>query len=139
MKSNQKIIKRSKYGNEKVTYKGIEFDSRLEMNRYIFLEAKEREGVISNLRVHQSYELIPKQTRKEIKHLKTKDKEVEKTVFQPITFTPDFVYERDGETIAEDTKGSKLLVSADFPLRRKLLYWRYGVYVNIITKPTTWE
>lgn len=138
MKSTPKI-KRSKYGNEKVVYQGIEFDSRLEMNRYIFLKAKEDAGEISNLRVHQSYELIPKQTKTEVKHLKTKDKVVEKTLFLPITFTPDFVYERNGETTAEDTKGSKFLVSADFPLRRKLLYWRHGVYVNIITKPTVWE
>ena len=51
----------SKYGNAKPTYKGIEFDSGLEMLRYRFLERKLKAGQITELRRQVRYPLIPAQ------------------------------------------------------------------------------
>lgn len=129
--------KGQKYGNDKVLYDGIEFDSKLEKNRYIFLREAEERGEIENLQCHVTYEIIPKMTRQEVVHLKTKDKIVERVVFSATKFTPDFVYTRNGNVVAEDVKGSKLVVSRDFPLRRKLLYQTHGILCDIIFKATT--
>lgn len=131
---------RSKYGNKQVVHDGITFDSIKEGERYLFLKEQQKKGVISNLQCHVKYELIPHQAHivHRTKQLKTKLKEwdEERTLFLAINFTPDFVYERDGRTVAEDVKGSKFLTSKDFPLRQKLLYFRHGIYVHIITKAT---
>lgn len=132
----------NKYGAEKVEYDGITFDSKVEGERYLYLKTLLLAGEISDLETHKTYELVPKQTTKEIVHLKTKDKEVERTLFHPVVFTPDFVYTtKDGELVCEDVKGSTMLVSADFPLRRKLLYYRYGIYCRLVTytKKRGWE
>ena len=48
----------SKYGNKKVEYNGIKFDSLLERNRYIFLKDQEDKGVIQRLALQPSYRLM---------------------------------------------------------------------------------
>ena len=40
---------RSKYGNKRVQYQGITFDSILERDRWIVLQARQRDGKISSL------------------------------------------------------------------------------------------
>lgn len=129
--------KRNKYGNDKVIIDGITFDSKLEGRRYLFLRDQEKKGIITDLKCHPTYELLPKQTRKEIVHLKTKDKEVEKFLFHPIVFTPDFEYKYNGEVRTEDVKGSKLIVAPDVPLRIKLLYFEYKILCKLVFKATT--
>ena len=133
--------KKNKYGAQKVVHDGIEFDSTIEGERYLYLKTLLLAGEIKNLETHETFEILPKQTRIEVKHLKTKDKEVEKVVFQNIEFTPDFVYEKDGELIAEDVKGSLSVVSKDFPIRRKLLYYFHNIYVNVViySKSKGWQ
>lgn len=106
----------------KVTYKGIEFDSKDEMMRFIDLENKQKMGVISNLHRQVSFELIPRQSKMVVKHLKTKDKMVEKFLENPAIYTCDFLY-KEGETyVIEDTKSyfTRSQVE-DYPLRRKLM------------------
>lgn len=132
----------NKYGAEKIEHDGITFDSKVEGERYLYLKTLQCAGEISELETHKTYELLPKQTFKEVVHLKTKDKEVERTLFLPVVFTPDFVYKnKAGELVCEDVKGSTMLVSADFPLRRKMLYYRYGIYCHLVTytKKRGWE
>lgn len=133
--------KKNKYGAQKVVHDGIEFDSTIEGERYLYLKTLLLAGEIKNLETHKTFEILPKQTRIEVKHLKTKDKEVEKVVFQNIEFTPDFVYEKDGKLIAEDVKGSLFVVSKDFPIRRKLLYYFHNIYVNVViySKSKGWQ
>lgn len=132
--------KGAKYGNTKVNIDGIVFDSKIESQRYLFLKEKQNNNEISDLQCHVTYELIPRQTEHitEVKHLKTKDKIIEKerVIFHSISFSPDFIYKYNGKIIAEDVKGSKLLVSKDFPLRQKLLYFYHKIYVHVITKAT---
>ena len=133
--------RKGKYNNTKVEIDGITFDSKKESHRYLILKDALQRGEISDLECHKTYELLPPQKIKvtETKQLKTKVKiiEKEKTLFMAVHFSPDLVYKnKDGKTIVEDCKGSKRMVSADFPLRQKMFYAKYGLYVNIVTKAT---
>lgn len=109
------------------------------MARYIFLSNREKEGEISGLRTQVEYLLIPAQYRTEIKHLKTKDKEIQRLVERPCSYVADFVYERNGQLIVEDYKGSKFMIDEKFPIKKKLMLWNYNIAVQIVTKPTFWE
>ena len=138
-KGEEHVKKKNKFNAQKVTIDGITFDSGLEGDRYLVLKEALSKGEISDLRLHQTYELLPSQKIKvtEIKQLKTKVKvvEKEKTIFLGVKFTPDFVYRNKfGELIAEDIKGSKKVISRDFGLRQKMLYSTQGIYVNIVMK-----
>lgn len=109
---------RSKYQAIKVKIDGIKFDSKMEAKRYLQLKELEKAGEIRNLRLQESFELQPK----------FKDKDG-KTI-RAITYIADFVYEQDGETIVEDTKG---IETTDFKIKKKLLLYRYpniNFYIN---------
>ena len=51
--------RKAKYGSKKVTFDGLEFDSKKEMYRYIRLKSMQEEGLISDLRMQVPYEIIP--------------------------------------------------------------------------------
>lgn len=126
--------KRGKYGNKKVEIDGMTFDSKSEGKVYLCLKDLQESGVISNLQVHPRWEIQPKLTEQYVKHLKTKDKLCERTILQPIHYTADFSFEYKGELRVIDVKGSKFAISADFPLRVKMLKYRYGLDVDIVYK-----
>ena len=105
----------------KVTYNGIEFDSRDEMNRYIELCDMQGKGLISNLRRQYSFELIPRQSKMVVKHLKTKDKMVEKFLENPAIYTCDFMYLENGVYVVEDAKSTFTRLDKSYILRRKLM------------------
>lgn len=130
---------RPKYGNHKVSFKGETFDSQLELARYLFLTNREQEGKISNLHRQVDYELIPAQYGTRIKHLKTKDKEETYLLEKACHYKADFVYERDGKLVVEDVKGSRFLMTADFKIKKKLLLYRYGIAIQIVTEATFWQ
>ena len=124
--------KKSKYHNKKVVYEGISFDSKKEMNRYVFLKDMEDKGVIENLERQVRFVLIPSLTEDVVVHLKTKDKVVKKTIQLAITYTCDFRYVHDGMTIVEDIKASPKSAALDhvFLLKEKLFRWRYGFAIK---------
>lgn len=129
----------NKYGAKKCSLMGASFDSRLEGNRAIFLLGALKEGKIRNLRRQVEFELIPKQTYKVEKQLKTKVKEVERVAEQKCCYVADFVYEKrmlDGtwQTVVEDTK-SEVTRTADYIIKRKLMLFRHGIRIREITKP----
>lgn len=129
----------NKYGAKKCSLMGASFDSRLEGNRAIFLLGALKEGKIRNLRRQVEFELIPKQTYKVEKQLKTKVKEVERVAEQKCYYVADFVYEKrmsDGtwQTVVEDTK-SEVTRTADYIIKRKLMLFRHGIRIREITKP----
>ncbi len=129
----------NKYGAKKCSLMGTSFDSRLEGNRAIFLLGALKEGKIRNLRRQVEFELIPKQTYKVEKQLKTKVKEVERVAEQKCCYVADFVYEKrmsDGawQTVVEDTK-SEVTRTADYIIKRKLMLFRHGIRIREITKP----
>ena len=129
--------KQNKYHNEKCAYKGIEFASKKERDRYIFLEGRWEAGEISNLRTQVKVELLPAIYETETVQLKTKTKEVKKLVQKPVYYVADFVYEYNGETIYEDTK-SKATVTKVFALKKKMMRALKGIDVKENYNPTEW-
>lgn len=122
------MFKRRKYGNTKCELNGITFDSKKERDRYIFLKDAESKGVISQLELQPTFELIPKITEQIVKHLKTKDKIEEKFIQHPITYTADFSYVKDDVRVVEDVKASPKPYAIDevFKLKEKLFRWKFG-------------
>lgn len=125
---------RPKYGNKKVEYNGIFFDSIKEKNRYIVLFQAQTDGLISDLKLQPRWELLPAKKEKYVKHLKTKDKICERTITLPIHYTADFSYIKDGVLIVEDVKSSPKLLSKDVPLRLKMMKYFHNIDVRLVYK-----
>lgn len=128
-------MKHLKYQNHKVTYQGLEFDSRAEMQRYIELKCRLIRGEIAGLHRQWRFMIIPKVNGHRIKHLKTKDKTITYCVEKPAYYTCDFIYlERyrreilggvryDWRTVIEDCKSTYTRSLKDYVLRRKLMVY----------------
>lgn len=129
-----RVANRSKYGNSKVEYQGIKFDSKREMQRYIILKDAENKGVISDLRMQVKFELIPAVKETYIQHLKTKDKECTRTLQLPITYTCDFAYIKDNELVIEDVKISKSMLPKEYVLKKKMMFALKGIKIREIYK-----
>ena len=138
---------RPKYGNKKIKNAFGTYDSELEYARFIFLSNRQKEGEISDLRRQVEYLLIPAQYGTEIRHLKTKDKEMRVLLERPCSYIADFVYERNGETIVEDCKGEDKKYkgnrfsteTAAFKIKKKLMLYIHKIQIKIISSPTFWE
>lgn len=126
------MIPRRKYGNKKLVNADGEFDSKGEYLRWIVLMEAERSGAIRNLRRQVVFELLPTQYRDEVVHLKTKDKTVRRVAERPVTYVADFVYEKDGKTVAEDFKG---FPDEKYPIKRKMMLYFHDIAVREIKKP----
>lgn len=102
---------KSKYHNKKVVIDGITFDSKLEATRYTKLKLLERNGLIKDLVLQPSYELIPS--------FKKGNKTYRKT-----SYIADFSYydKELNKVIVEDTKGFKTDV---YILKKKLFEYLY--------------
>ena len=109
------LKKGSKYHAQKTMVDGILFDSKREAERYQELKLLEKTGWIQNLQRQVKYELIPP--------LKKTGEKTERAV----TYTADFVYEENGETVVEDVKGMR---TKEYRLKRKLMIWRYGIWIK---------
>lgn len=105
----------SKYKSKKTVVNGIVFDSRREAKRYSELLLLERAGVIKNLELQKSFELIPSQ--------KINGKVVER----PCKYIADFVYEENGKIVVEDTKGMR---TDKYIIKRKLMLYKYGIQIK---------
>ena len=130
---------RQKYGNSKIKNAYGTFDSSLEWSRFLFLSNRQKEGEISGLRRQVEYLLIPAQYGTEIRHLKTKDKEVRVLLERPCSYIADFVYERNGKTIVEDCKGAKAIITETAKIKKKLLLWVHGIELRYIFSATQWD
>ena len=112
------------------------FDSKSEYERYLLLLDMERNGLITDLKRQVTYELLPQQTKVVRKALKTKVKEVVKVVEQDMKYTCDFTYyDKDGEFIAEEHKGSKWNVDEAVRIKKKLLYYFHGIELKFSFPP----
>ena len=120
--------KGNKYGNKKVEYNGLKFDSKKEKDRYIFLKEQERIGNIQDLQLQVRYELIPAIKEEYVEHLKTKDRVKTRTVQLAITYTCDFQYYKNGVIVTEDVKASPKTASLDktFLIKEKLFRWKFN-------------
>ena len=130
---------RPKYGNKKIKNAFGTYDSELEYARFVFLSNRQKEGEISGLRRQVEYLLIPAQYGTEIRHLKTKDKEVKVLLERPCSYIADFVYERNGKTIVEDCKGAKAIITETAKIKKKLLLWVHGIELRYIFSATQWD
>ena len=99
----------NKYGNHKCTYKGIRFDSKKECQYFIYLEALEAQGMISELKRQVRFTLQPS-----FKH--------QGKTIRAITYVADFTYvDSDGKYHIIDTKGVKTDV---YLLKKKIMQFQ---------------
>ena len=99
----------NKYGNHKCTYKGIRFDSKKECQYFIYLEALEAQGKISDLKRQVRFTLQPS-----FKH--------QGKTIRAITYVADFTYvDSDGKYHIIDTKGVKTDV---YLLKKKIMQFQ---------------
>lgn len=113
---------KSRINSQRVIANGIEFDSKIEHDRYLELLVMEREGVISELQCHPAWELIPPQ------------KVPGKRPFRGHRYTADFRYMRDGKMIVEDVKSVKTREERDYIINRKLMWMLLGIYVEEVVR-----
>lgn len=102
----------SKYGAKK----SGGYDSRKEHRRANELKLMQRAGLISNLREQVKYVLIPTQRD-------TCGKLLEKEC----SYYADFVYDRNGVTVVEDTKGVR---TQEYIIKRKLMLAVHGIRIK---------
>lgn len=127
---------RRKYGNSKTVFKGVEYDSKRERDRHIFLLDAERRGIISDLRRQVTFHLLPAQYETVEKQLKTKTKEVSVCVERAVDYIADFTYMKDGQLVVEDTKIAKKLLPPEYVLKRKMMLYFHGIKIKEVYKPT---
>lgn len=129
--------KENKYHAKKVVVDGIAFDSEKESKRYLFLKQAQADGIISGLELQPQYIILPAIKGKRVKHFqRIPDRIEEYTIQQPIKYTADFRYVKDGQTVVEDIKGSKFTISRDLPLRIKMMKYFHNIDVKLVFKPT---
>ena len=112
-----------KYHNKKCVYKGLEFDSRKERDRYIYLESRWKKGEITNLERQKEFVVLPKITKTVAIQLKTKVKYVERVDEQETKYHCDFYYYdvKERKFIVEEVKSEATRKVRDYSMRRKLL------------------
>ncbi len=130
----------NKLGNRSITIDGIEFQSIREGNRYCELKLLQRAGKISNLELQKRYELIPAHYEEvetgefyKVGSKKGQPKTKKVCVEQSLHYVADFVYEENGKTIVEDSKGFRDTSSAPyakFVIKRKLMLWIHGIRIK---------
>lgn len=99
----------------------MHFDSKREARRYMDLWLMQRAGEITNLRTQVTYPLLPKQVHPD----GTKERAID--------YVADFVYEQDGKTVVEDSKGFRDTSSAAyrvFVMKRKMMLYFHGITVR---------
>lgn len=107
--------KGGKFGNVKVTTRDGTFDSKLELRRWYALGLMQYNGEILNLRRQVKYILVDKSAHG-----------------GAISYIADFVYEKNGETVVEDTK-SDATKTPLYRLKKRLMAERYGIIIKEIT------
>lgn len=115
----------TKYHSKKIEADGQTFDSQKEYRRWCDLRLLERAGAIKDLRRQVKYILIPTQygppiigPRGGVRRWPVLEREC--------AYVADFVYQKDGETVVEDTKGMR---TEAYVIKRKLLLERYGIRI----------
>lgn len=109
--------RKTKYGNKKVSFQGRVFDSIIERDRYVYLQAAQSRGEIRNLRCQVSFDLDVNG-----EHI--------------CKYIADFVYEVVDDiswSVVEDVKG---MVTPIFKLKAKLMLAVHGIEVKVVKSPT---
>lgn len=112
-----KYMKRNKFNAVKTTIDGIKFHSKKESVRYMQLKLYEKGGLITDLRLQVSYELIPKLV-------------INGKTERAIKYIADFVYidTVHNVEVVEDVKG---MITDIFKLKYRLMKMIYGIDIKI--------
>ena len=86
-------MRKNKYGAKRVTYHGLNFDSRHEGDRWLILMDRKRRGEISDLKRQVSFEL------------EGRDAPILTPTGRKMRYVADFTYIENGVLIIEDAKG----------------------------------
>lgn len=122
------VKRKAKYGSKKVTYNGIDFDSKKEMYCYIRLKSMQDEGEISDLRLQVPFEIIPAVYETQEVQLKTKVKVVTKCIQRAAYYVADFVYtDKDGNQVVIDAKGFR---PYEYELKKKMMRAFLGITIK---------
>ena len=109
----------NKYRNKKILIDNHRFDSELEAKRYCQLKLLQRAKQISNLRLQVPF-LLQEGFKKNGK------------THRKIEYIADFVYEENGQTVVEDTKG---ICTDVFRIKQKMFEYKYpNLSIKIIGK-----
>lgn len=120
--------RKAKYGSKKVTFDGLEFDSKKEMYCYIKLKSMQDEGEISDLRLQVPFEIIPAVYETHEVQMKTKVKTVTKLVQRAAYYVADFVYtDKDGIKVVVDAKGFR---PYEYELKKKMMRAFLGITIK---------
>lgn len=111
----------SKYGASKVEYKGMKFDSKYELQYYLYLLDLQKQGKINHLRRQTKFLLIPSTKKIVPKQLKTKVKYVERVVEMQALYHNDFTFIENGKYVCCEFKSKMTSKLADYIIRRKLM------------------
>lgn len=132
-----------KQSSRKVMFAGIEFDSKLEADRYIFLLSQAQEGVIDLSDPHPEFIIqLATTLPKTALHPKIRQR-------GDLTYTADFEYFYQGVIVVEDVKGAYTntrkghkagdpIVSPASKLRMNIIQRRYPEYVLVMVMSPTW-
>lgn len=113
----------SKYGNKKVTVHGINFDSKMEAEYYLYLLELQARGEVKDIELQPKYLLQPA--------FKKNGKSIRK-----IEYIPDFkVTYIDGSTDVIDVKGME---TSDFKLKKKMFQYKYPEDLKLMTHSKKW-
>lgn len=120
-----------KYNNKKSIVDGINFDSKKEAKRYKELKTLEKAGIIHELQRQVKYVLIPAQYEHTgevyaIGNNKGKPKKG-RLIERECAYYADFVYNQNGETIVEDTKGVR---TTEYVIKRKLMLYVHDIRIK---------
>ena len=116
----------NKYGNTKLEFDEKTFASKKELQRYKTLKAMLEIGVISELRLQQTFVLTEQGKRSP-----------DGKAIIPVKYVADFVYvdNESGQTIIEDVKGYRNPADSAyriFKIKQKIMLDRFGIWVKEI-------
>ena len=125
----------------KHTYNGVEFDSNEEIEFYLWCEEAYEAGIITHFTYQpQAFILSERASVYEIKKLKTKKKFVDKFLFHPHKYTPDFeIVAKEIKALTKtsmfyyvDVKGGFSIYNnhREFSINQKWVYDKFGHYIN---------
>jgi hypothetical protein len=111
------MYKKNKYNNKITELDGIKFHSRKESVRYSQLKLYEKGGLIKDLRLQVSYELIPKLV-------------INGKTERAIKYVADFVYidTVNGKEVVEDVKG---MITDIFKIKYRLMKQIYNIDIKL--------
>ena len=115
----------SKYHARKITTPEGTFDSQKEYRRWKELCLLQCGGVISDLHRQVSYPLVPEQREPDTTGPRGGVKRG-KLLERPVEYVADFVYQKDGQTVVEDSKGVR---TPDYIIKRKLMLYVHGIRI----------